>query len=114
MLTQGQNIAASGVSSCRVRVAGCTLRLDSHIPQDAPLNGSPQAKRFSPPSGPISVDGKFKLLVEPEFGPRALFTTAFRTGIRMAKPPTACLAIGTTAQRGMGTSMEKASPRKWR
>jgi hypothetical protein len=55
-------------------------------PQDALPKGYPQPKRFGAQTDPIGVGGKFKLLVEPQFGPRVLFTTAFRTGIRMAKP----------------------------
>ncbi len=42
---------------------------------------------FGQPLQTMGVGGKFKYLVEPAFGPRALFTTAFGTGIRMANPP---------------------------
>src|SRR6266567_7106032 len=35
----------------------------------------------------MDAGDKFKYFVQPAFGPRALFTTAFRTGIRMANPP---------------------------
>ena len=61
--------------------------LEAETPPGVPPNGSPQPKRFLPPAGPISVGGKFKLLVEPQFGPRAFLLTAFRTGIRVAKAP---------------------------
>jgi len=35
----------------------------------------------------MNVGDKFKYFVEPAFGPRALLSTAFRSGIRMANPP---------------------------
>jgi hypothetical protein len=35
----------------------------------------------------MTLEDKFKYLVEPEFGPRSLFTNAFGAGIRMANPP---------------------------
>ena len=105
-----ENLRVSAVIQFRVRVAGCTLRLDGRDTTGCSTEWISSVEAVQPSERSDGVDGKFKLLVEPEFGPRALFTTAFRTGIRMAKPPTACLAIGTTAQRGMGTSMEIASP----
>jgi len=43
--------------------------------------------RFGQPLQPMDVGDKFKYFVQPSFGPRALFTTAFRAGIRMANPP---------------------------
>lgn len=89
MRAQGQDIAtlASSSSSPESALPDAPSALVAETPQDAPANRSPSSKRFGPPTGPISADGKFKLLVEPQFGPRALFTTAFRTGIRMAKAP---------------------------
>ena len=85
---RGQDIAASVPSSSNLESAlpDAPSALVDETPQNAPTNGSSQPKRFGVPTGPIGVDGKFKLLVEPQFGPRALFTTAFRTGIRIAKP----------------------------
>jgi hypothetical protein len=88
MRAQGQDIAtlASSSSSPESVLPDAPSALVAETPQDAPANKSPSSKRFGSPTGSISADGKFKLLVEPQFGPRALFTTAFRTGIRMAKP----------------------------
>jgi hypothetical protein len=58
----------------------------------APPQASPTAipflsPRYSRPLQPMDLGDKFKYLVEPAFGPRALFTTAFSTGIRIANPP---------------------------
>jgi hypothetical protein len=88
MRAHGQDISALASSfSSESALPDAPSALVAEAPQDALPTGSPEPKRFGPPVGPIGVAGKFKLLVEPQFGPRALFTTAFRTGIRMAKAP---------------------------
>jgi hypothetical protein len=87
MQAHGQDIGRLASSSSESALPDAPSALEAEIPHDVPSHGSPQPKRFGPPTGPISVGGKFQLLVEPQFGPRALFTTAFRTGIRMAKAP---------------------------
>jgi len=57
----------------------------SPTPQQNPQPSIP----FQPPpfSRNMTLEDKFKYLVEPEFGPRSLFTNAFGAGIRMANPP---------------------------
>ena len=88
MRARGQDISALvSFSSSESALPDAPSAMVAEAPQDALPTGFPQSRPFGPPVGPIGVDGKFKLLVEPQFGPRALFTTAFRTGIRMAKAP---------------------------
>jgi hypothetical protein len=88
MRAQAQDISPlASSSSSESALPDARSALVAEASQDAPPTGSPQSKRFEPPVGPMSINGKFKLLVEAQFGPRALFTTAFRTGIRMAKAP---------------------------
>jgi hypothetical protein len=84
----GQDVAALSptASSSEAGLPDAPSAVMVETSQDPGVSAPPRTPRFGPPTGPIGVDGKFKMLVEPQFGPRALFTTAFRTGIRMAKP----------------------------
>jgi hypothetical protein len=87
MRAQGQSLAVlAASSSSETALPDAPSAMMTEAPQEASPSGASGPRRFGVPSGPIGVDGKFKLLVEPQFGPRALFTTAFRTGIRMARP----------------------------
>jgi hypothetical protein len=57
----------------------------AHPQTSQPLN--PFIPGFGQPLHPMDLGDKFKYFVEPAFGPRALFVTAFTSGIRMANPP---------------------------
>lgn len=57
----------------------------SPMPQQSP---QPSIPFQTPPfSRNMTIGDKFKYLVEPEFGPRSIFTNAFEAGIFMANPP---------------------------
>jgi hypothetical protein len=56
-------------------------------PQASRPSNSFPLPRFGQPLQPMDAGDKFKYFIQPAFGPRAFFTTAFRTGIRMANSP---------------------------
>lgn len=59
-------------------------------PVTPPVPSSPSpspARRFGQPLQPMDTGDKLKYFLERPFGPRAFFTDAFSSGIRMANPP---------------------------
>lgn len=62
---------------------------DAPSASPTPQQSTQPSRPFQPPpfSRNMTIGDKFKYMVEPEFGPRSLFTNAFGAGIRMANPP---------------------------
>ena len=55
--------------------------------QNSQTQTPPWMRRYGQLDEPMDLGDKFKFFIEPAFGPRAIFSTAVRTGIRMADPP---------------------------
>jgi hypothetical protein len=56
-------------------------------PQSNQVNSSSFSSRFGQPLQPMNAEDKMKYFLERPFGPRAFFTAAVSSGIRMANPP---------------------------
>jgi hypothetical protein len=96
-------IALPAGSALQMHAQTASAPVSSSVPEHQDLPDAPSAMaalpqssqtgipflspQYSRPLQPMGLGDKFKYLVEPTFGPRALFTTAFSTGIRMANPP---------------------------
>lgn len=79
-----QDVASSSYESGELPDAPST----SAIPQQNSSTGVPVVPPgYFMPRRPMEASDKFKYYVEPTFGPRGLFTTAFGAGLRMANPP---------------------------
>jgi len=91
-------ISTSSVLRAQVQIVAESSSVSDPQSQNLPDAPTPPQQNPQPPNPfgmvrygqldePMDLGDKFKFFIEPAFGPRAVFSTAFRTGIRMADPP---------------------------